>query len=65
MRLPDTDGVDILHRIRTEYPNLPVIVTTAYASMEPMLQMLGLSYSGFLVKPFELEELKHRLDGIG
>ncbi len=57
MRLPDTDGVDLLRQVRTVRADLPVVVTTAYASMQPMLEVLGLGHSGFLVKPFELSEL--------
>ena len=29
MRLPDTDGIELLRRIRVSHPNLPVIITTA------------------------------------
>lgn len=65
MRLPDTDGIELLRRIRTERPNLPVIITTAYLSMEPLVQVLGMPHSGYLVKPFELAELGERIDAAG
>ena len=61
MRLPDTDGVDLLRRLRAAQPGLPVVITTAYASMEPLMGVMGLSHSGFLVKPFELAELEKLL----
>ena len=63
MRLPDTDGVDLLRHLRARRPGLPVVITTAYASMEPLLHVMGLAHSGFLVKPFELEELGRLLEG--
>jgi len=62
MRLPDTDGVDLLRRIRSVAPNLPVVVTTAYISIEPQLQVLDLTYSGYLVKPFDLDDLGAQID---
>lgn len=62
MRLPDTDGIDLLRRFRSEHPDLPVIITTAYMSMEPLVQVLGIPHSGYLVKPFELAELGERID---
>lgn len=62
MRLPDTDGVDLLRRLRAKRPGLPVVVTTAYASMQPLLGVMGLAHSGFLVKPFELAELEKLID---
>jgi CheY-like chemotaxis protein len=64
MRLPDTDGVDLLRRVRELRPDLPVLVTTAYISMEPRLRVLDLPFNGYLVKPFELRDLGDRIDGI-
>lgn len=65
MRLPDTDGVDLLRRVRESHPALPVFITTAYVSMEPRLRVLDLSFSGYLVKPFELRDLGDRIDALG
>ena len=62
MRLPDTDGVDLLRRIRLSQPELPVIITTAYMSIEPQLKVLDLPHSGYIVKPFRLDELGARID---
>jgi DNA-binding response OmpR family regulator len=62
MRLPDTDGVDLLRRIRATLPNLPVIITTAYVSVEPQLRALDLAHSGYLIKPFDLDELGAAID---
>lgn len=62
MRLPDTDGVALLRQIRIVQPTLPVIITTAYMSIEPQLQFLDLPYSDYIVKPFGLDELGARID---
>jgi DNA-binding response OmpR family regulator len=62
MRLPDTDGVALLRRIRSSQPTLPIIITTAYMSIEPQLQFLDIPYSGYIVKPFRLDELGARID---
>jgi two-component system OmpR family response regulator len=62
MRLPDTDGIELLRRIRISHPNLPVIITTAYLSIEPQLKVLDLPHSGYIVKPFRLDELGARID---
>ena len=64
MRLPDTDGVDLLRRIRQTQPELPVIITTAYMSIEPQLKVLDLPHSGYIVKPFRLDELGARIDAV-
>jgi two-component system response regulator MprA len=52
MRLPDTDGVDLLRRIRLSQPELPVI------------KVLDLPHSGYIVKPFRLDELGARIDAV-
>ena len=62
MRLPDTDGVELLQTVRQAQPDLPVVVTTAYISVEPQLQVLDLKYSGYLVKPFDLNDLRQEID---
>lgn len=64
MRLPDMSGVDLLHRIRERHPDLPVLITTAYMSIEPQLRVLDLPHSGYIVKPFRVEELAARIDAI-
>ena len=64
MRLPDTDGVELLRRIRVSQPKLPVIITTAYMSIEPQLKVLDLPHSGYIVKPFRLDELGARIDAL-
>jgi DNA-binding response OmpR family regulator len=64
MRLPDTDGVELLRRIRLTQPELPVIITTAYMSIEPQLKVLDLPHSGYIVKPFRLDELGARIDAV-
>lgn len=64
MRLPDTDGVELLQRIRQRHPALPVIITTAYLSIEPQLKVLDLPHSGYIVKPFRLDELGARIDAL-
>jgi DNA-binding response OmpR family regulator len=64
MRLPDTDGIDLLRRIRASQPTLPVIITTAYMSIEPQLKVLNLPHSGYILKPFRLDELGARIDAV-
>jgi DNA-binding response OmpR family regulator len=65
LRLPDTDGITLLQEIRRSSPSLPVIVTTSYVSMEPLINVLDLGHSGYLVKPFDLEDLAARIDALG
>lgn len=65
LRLPDTDGVDLLRRMRAVYPDLPVVITTAYMSVEPQLRALDLAVTDYLLKPFALKDLHARIDAAG
>lgn len=62
LRLPDTDGIELLRRLRAVQPALRVIITSAYISFEPQLTVLDLPHSGYLVKPFDLADLARRID---
>lgn len=62
LRLPDTDGIDLLRRMRAVMPDLPVVITSAYISLEPQLRVLDLSHSAYLVKPFDLADLGRHID---
>jgi DNA-binding response OmpR family regulator len=65
LRLPDTDGIDLLRRLRARVPALRVIITSAYVSFEPQLRVLDLPHNGYLVKPFDLADLAQRIDALG
>jgi DNA-binding response OmpR family regulator len=62
LRLPDADGMDLLRELRALRPELRVVVTTSYASMQPLFEMLGIAHNGYLVKPFALSDLAAQID---
>ena len=64
LRLPDTDGIDLLRRLRDRRPDLAVIITSAYVSLKPQLAVLAIPHHGYLVKPFDLAELARRIDDV-
>jgi two-component system, NtrC family, response regulator AtoC len=56
-RLPDTDGVAILRKIKEFDQDILVILLTAYASVETALEALKLGAYHFAKKPFNLDEV--------
>ncbi len=64
LRLPDTDGIDLLRQLRSAQPELAVIITSAYVSLEPQLKVLAIPHHGYLVKPFDLADLARRIDAV-
>lgn len=53
IRLPDANGIEILKQIREMSPLTPVIMITAYGSVENAVRAMKLGAFDFLMKPFE------------
>ncbi|NVK38524.1 MAG: sigma-54-dependent Fis family transcriptional regulator [Gammaproteobacteria bacterium] len=58
MRLPDGSGLDLVTHIQNQYEATPVIVITAYGSVDVAIEAMKLGAFDFLAKPIELEKLK-------
>jgi len=56
IRLPDADGIDILKQIKEINPLTPVIIITAYGTVENAVRAMKLGAFDFLMKPFEETE---------
>ncbi|HEY8040848.1 MAG TPA: sigma-54 dependent transcriptional regulator [Polyangiaceae bacterium] len=54
----DTNGHDVLKRIRVGSPTTPVILMTAYADIEGAMNAVGEGAYDYLAKPIEPTELK-------
>jgi two-component system, OmpR family, response regulator len=55
--LPDTDGFDVLAKIRSteQVKAVPVIMTTAKATREAVLKGLRGGANGYVTKPFDMD----------
>lgn len=62
--LPDQSGIDMLHRIRKLYSQLPVIMLTAKAEEEDRVRGLDIGADDYITKPFSLRELKSRIAAV-
>jgi DNA-binding response OmpR family regulator len=59
--LPDMDGRDVLRQLRREGRQLPVIIVTARAEVEDLVEGLDLGADDYLTKPFAFDELLARV----
>jgi DNA-binding NtrC family response regulator len=57
-----TDGIELCRTLASSHPNLPVIVITAFGSMDTAIAALRAGAVDFLPKPFELESLEGAID---
>jgi DNA-binding NtrC family response regulator len=58
MRLPGMNGTELLRRIREFDASIPVIIMTAYGTIEGAVEAVKLGAFDYLKKPVDLEELK-------
>ena len=56
-KMPELDGLQTLKEIRKLYPDLPVIMMTAYGTIETAVASMKEGALDYLTKPIDLEEL--------
>jgi two-component system OmpR family response regulator len=61
MMLPDVDGLEVLRRMRSSDPEVPVVFLTARDALEDRIAGLTAGGDDYVTKPFSLEELVARL----
>ena len=59
--LPKVDGIEVLRTVRARPDHTPVLILSARDSAAHRVQGLDLGADDYLIKPFDLDELKARL----
>ncbi|MEV6257707.1 response regulator transcription factor [Nocardia sp. NPDC051929] len=59
--LPDMTGLEVLGKLRAQYPDLPVLLLTAKDSVEDRIAGLTAGGDDYVTKPFSIEEVVLRL----
>ncbi len=62
MSMPGMDGIELLGRIKEKVPELPVVMMTAYGTVEKAVEAMQLGAFNFIQKPFQNETLKQIVD---
>ena len=55
--MPDTDGYELLRRVRSWDAKILAITMTAFADAEDLLRALQAAYNMYVAKPIEPQEL--------
>lgn len=63
-RMPNLSGLDLLKAVRAVNPETPVIVVTAYGSIETAVSAIKAGATDYLTKPLNLDELLHRIEKV-
>ena len=57
VRLPGQDGLELLREIRKRRPDLPVIMMTAYGTLQVAVEAMRLGAYDYIGKPFDTDEV--------
>lgn len=57
VRMPGASGLDLLRTLRQRFPELPVVLLTAHATVTMAVEAMREGASDFIQKPFEREEI--------
>jgi len=57
LRMPDMDGIEVLRRVKAHDENIPVILITAYASVETAIEAMRLGAYDYVMKPIDLRRV--------
>jgi len=61
VKMPGLNGLEVLQKLKEKDPAVPVVMITAYATVEMSIQALRRGAYDMLTKPFEPEELLYRV----
>jgi DNA-binding NtrC family response regulator len=58
LRMPGLDGLGVLKRLAAIQPDLPVVILTAFASIDTAIEAVNSGAFDYLSKPFRMDEIK-------
>ncbi len=58
LKMPLMDGIELLEELKNLYPDIPVIVMTAFGTIPSAVEAMKRGAYGFITKPFQNEQLK-------
>ncbi|MBC8019329.1 MAG: sigma-54-dependent Fis family transcriptional regulator, partial [Verrucomicrobia bacterium] len=64
VRMPDMDGLQILKRVKKIHPDLPVIMMTAFGTVDDAVQAIKLGAYDYMIKPFPKEKVLGLVDHV-
>ncbi len=57
LKLPDTDGIQVLRQIKDAHADIPVVIMTAYADVATAVEAMRLGAYDYIAKPIDFENL--------
>ena len=64
LMLPGMNGEEVLGKMKKEYPEIAVIISSARDDIQTRIAMLRAGADDYMIKPFDTEELLARLEAV-
>ncbi|MFA8433447.1 MAG: sigma-54-dependent transcriptional regulator [Marinifilaceae bacterium] len=62
INLPEMNGLDVLEKIKKDYPDIEVIMISGYSEMDAVIHSMRLGASDFFTKPFRLRDVEGAIE---
>ncbi len=62
LKMPGMSGLELLQEIQNKYKHIPVIIITAYGSIENAVAAMKLGAYDYIIKPIKIEKLNTLLE---
>jgi DNA-binding response OmpR family regulator len=64
VKMPEMTGIEVLEKVRARRLDLPIIIVTSSTSRDAAIGSLAKGANEFILKPFEWEELKSKIEKV-
>jgi CheY-like chemotaxis protein len=64
VKMPEMGGIEALERIRKRDTKIPIIIITSSSTREAAIEAMAKGASEYVLKPFEWEELKAKIEKV-
>jgi DNA-binding response OmpR family regulator len=64
VKMPEMSGIEVLEEVRKKDSKIPIIIITSSTSREAAIDSLAKGANEFVLKPFEWEELKGKIQKV-
>lgn len=62
LRLPDGSGTKVVEESRKAFPEIPIVMMTAFGSVQTAVDAMKLGATDFLEKPVDIEAMRERIE---
>jgi DNA-binding NtrC family response regulator len=62
MKMPGMDGIELLEKARVIRPEMPVILITAFGTVEKAVEAIKLGAYDYITKPFDNDDFLHKVN---